>query len=1325
MKTKQWLFILFLTVQVGFAQEPPGWVNTGNLQDATFLKDFLQLPWNPDIVLACGADRTGSYHAGLWKSNDKAQSWEYKFWVGESYDYFTEMRLDSSKYRIWLVGKLTYSTLQHGLYYSMDDGENWTSVDYPDAIENIGDGYAIGIVNSHIYYGGTSNNSTQIKLYRYNTSSSNPGDWAWEYVNTFQDADGIPHIFTEGNYAYPCVRANDRTKIKIYKVDDASKNIQFISTVNLTFVQDFIKNKGDYFIAGDSAGIARIYKSADLINWTKVGEWMPGGDNTYVESVLFYNDTLFASMRITNENLTIYKSPDKGGSWIGCYNPAGVNNSFKLRLIDNEMWVATGHDYGDIFKATWNVQTGGDYQYGPTYVFTSRLNGNDLYFTTNYKYGEVYKKSGTSPAEKFATFADANQCFSIEWDQDTILVATDGGNLVKRSDDGGSTWKDTFKPQGASDALSLKKLESGQLILGTDWYGDVFLSTNRFATGGTYLYGPTFVYKSRNHNDLIYFTTDYTNGEIYTVDTTANVSLWKNFSDATLATDLLWESDTIFVALDAPNLIKKSTDGGNSWEDVFKPQGASHVLSMIKTINKKMFIGTDWLGDVFLATDRYETGGTYLYGPNYVFDIKFCGETGYIATNYDNGEIWKTEDGGVNWANLTKYLQPWSQVFSLVTFGNTIYAGTDYNGDVYKSEDGGQSWVATGDLLNASEVLSLHLSTDAQRNKIFAGTGWYGDVFISDEEVMTLEAPEIVLEPKFTQGTNNTVYCRNNGSDGYQFEMASDSMFNDILKRSPVTTDTFYTFTNLYDGKTYYYRVYGRNCSYSSKASSTTFSTQDAKAPKIYAESPTNRTWINDSQPEILAHLKDDGIGVDTTAVTMMVDSISVQPQVITPTKIKYDPPASLKQGWHTVIVTAKDYFDQSSEFSWQFAVDVEKPTIPKLISPTDSAILATQSVTFHWQTSIDTLSGVKYYMLQYSIDPNFKNQVDTVITVQTNYSATLNDTTYYWKVTVFDSAGNSRNSNVWRVIIDAHAPDVPVLHQPVKGVWLASNNVLFSWDAVSKQTEVDGNDFSDQNEKILSTAVQYIIKVNKDTSIIIQDTVSVNEYQTRLIEGKYYWQVLAFDEAQNESGWTEVDSFGVDLTPPVIDSVTVLQDTANYFGPFEISAIVSDSIGEIDTTLLIYRFDSEPFDTTGMHFESSVFKGTIPSSDSTEHQISYFVITRDKVGQSAVSDTIIFNTLITGINDIVTNIPEQFVIKNLWPNPTNGALRLRFGLPKASHAIVEIYNVLGQRIWSKEQNYQAGWHELQIPADFPSGQYFIRLKTKMGERTVKGIIIK
>lgn len=1321
MKGLSVIYILLLATALSLAQSPPGWVNMGNLQDAYGVKDFVQLPWSKQTILSCGYDRAGYYHASIWKSTDLGNSWEYKFWPGSSYDYFQQIRVDSANYRVWAIGYFGDDNLEDALYYTIDDGENWTGVDYPDNITSVGHGSAVAILNGNVYYGGFYDNASSLKFYRYKTSDSNPANWAWEYIYTFDNADAITSFKTEGDYLYIFVRNLARDAYRIYKLNDKTKQISLLSTVNLNYVHEAIKKNSDYYVAGDSTYIARIYKSSDMIHWNKIVEWTGSGGAT-VMTVNFYGDTLFAGLwGPSDANYYVYKSTDFGSSWSGCFSPAAIEIVYAIRNVNSELWLSSGWDYGDIFKATWNVQKGGKYYYGPTYVYDAKVHGDYIYYTTNYDHGELYRTGLSTGSNRITPFADASKGYSLEWDSDTLYIALDGGNLIKKSSDDGSSWDDTFMPQGASDALAIKKFSDGKLFIGTDNYGDVFEATNRYQTGGSYIYGPTEVYQAKTHQDKTYFTTNYTNGEIYTLDNSENPVVWKNFSDASFATDIEWQGDTIYVALDSPNLIKKSTDGGSSWDDTFKPQGATHVLSIFNTSDNNLLSGTDWYGDVYIATNRYETGGSYIYGPTYVYDTQFCGSNGYIATNYDNGEIWKTEDDGANWSNLTKYYQPWQKVYSLVVFGNTMYAGTDYNGDVYKSEDSGQNWSVTGDLTNATEVLGLHLSSDVQRNKLFAGTDWNGDVFLSDKEVMTLEAPEIVQEPHYTQGTNNTVYCRNNGSDSYQFEVASDSSFTDILKRSPSVSDTFYTFTNLNDGITYYYRAYGKSCSYSSKASAKTFSIQDSKAPSFFSESPVHGSWINNDKPEIAINLKDDGIGVDTTSITMSLDSLSIQPQVITQNQVIYTPMYALAQNWHRISVRAKDYFAQESEYSWRFAVDVENPSVPLLISPADSSIVASQTITFHWDASKDSISGLKHYLLEYTTEPNFAKDVDTVVTIQTNYSAKLIDTTYFWMVTAVDSAGNVTRSGSRTLIVDANPPALPHLQTPIKGIWLNASDVLFMWDQVSKPAD---NVLAKQHS-IVSTAVSYAIQVSKGSSIIIDDTVDVNEYQAHLGEGKYYWKIDAFDQAKNESGWTPVDSFGIDFTSPVVDSITVLKDTSNYFGPFEVNAVVHDPIGEIDTTLLLYRFDSALFDTTAMQFENGVYRGSIPKIDSTDHKISYYVLTMDKVGLSAVSDTISFSTTVTGIEDITANIPDKFEIKNPWPNPTNGGMRLLFGLPKSLKVKIEIYNILGQRLWLMEKAYPMGWHKIQLPENFPSGQYFIKVSSQLGMRTVKGVIIK
>ena len=71
--------------------------------------------------------------------------------------------------------------------------------------------------------------------------------------------------------------------------------------------------------------------------------------------------------------------------------------------------------------------------------------------------------------------------------------------------------------------------------------------------------------------------------------------------------------------------------------------------------------------------------------------------------------------------------------------------------------------------------------------------------------------------------------------------------------------------------------------------------------------------------------------------------------------------------------------------------------------------------------------------------------------------------------------------------------------------------------------------------------------------------------------------------------------------------------------------------------------------------------------------------------------------------------VPEEFVLKNAYPNPFNPVTTINFGLPMESHVEISIFNLKGQRIetlvngYSKPGNYSINWDAGQVA----SGVYF------------------
>lgn len=82
----------------------------------------------------------------------------------------------------------------------------------------------------------------------------------------------------------------------------------------------------------------------------------------------------------------------------------------------------------------------------------------------------------------------------------------------------------------------------------------------------------------------------------------------------------------------------------------------------------------------------------------------------------------------------------------------------------------------------------------------------------------------------------------------------------------------------------------------------------------------------------------------------------------------------------------------------------------------------------------------------------------------------------------------------------------------------------------------------------------------------------------------------------------------------------------------------------------------------------------------------------------------------ITLPNDYWENIPTEFSIKDVFPNPFNLSTMVRVGLPHMSELQICVYNILGKQIAViAEGQYTKGYHNFTFNADhLSSGVYFI-----------------
>ena len=282
--------------------------------------------------------------------------------------------------------------------------------------------------------------------------------------------------------------------------------------------------------------------------------------------------------------------------------------------------------------------------------------------------------------------------------------------------------------------------------------------------------------------------------------------------------------------------------------------------------------------------------------------------------------------------------------------------------------------------------------------------------------------------------------------------------------------------------------------------------------------------------------------------------------------------------------------------FSYSVEIDTIPPAKVTLISP-DSGIISSQTAQeFTWKSVTDA-SGIKGYIFQLSYEPSFASTIIDTMLSDTAFSQNFsNDTTFYWRVQALDSAGNYGEwSNIWDITIDGTVPTTPVLISPVNDTILYLSSVQFQWTSSSK-----------------GTPVHYVIKIDSIgpgfISPFLVDTVDTNVYNyTFTQDGEFWWSILAFDDAGNTSG-TSIDSFILDKTPPVIDSVTIWTDTT-YRGPFEVRMKVVD-VSPLSAVEFYYHINSGTSVTSNpVSIGNNWFVDTIPEIPGTEEDTVYYSI--------------------------------------------------------------------------------------------------------------------
>jgi len=109
------------------------------------------------------------------------------------------------------------------------------------------------------------------------------------------------------------------------------------------------------------------------------------------------------------------------------------------------------------------------------------------------------------------------------------------------------------------------------------------------------------------------------------------------------------------------------------------------------------------------------------------------------------------------------------------------------------------------------------------------------------------------------------------------------------------------------------------------------------------------------------------------------------------------------------------------------------------------------------------------------------------------------------------------------------------------------------------------------------------------------------------------------------------------------------------------------------------------------------------------------------------INGVVIGDTLLTGIEQTSTTLPDKFYLAQNYPNPFNPETVVSFTVPEKSFVSLKIYNVLGvEMITLVGEEKTPGYYNYKWNGQsFPSGIYYYKLETEQFAQTRKMILVK
>ncbi len=478
----------------------------------------------------------------------------------------------------------------------------------------------------------------------------------------------------------------------VYKTENRGDSWDKISGVSLIDLE-FKPGNPDIMYGSTNGNPTKIYKTVNGgVNWVEV--LSVSGNRTEIAVTPNKPEKVYAVVSNTSSGLAgIYRSEDGGGSFTEVYDSKNLLG-----------WASDGSDNGG--QGWYDLTIAADPNYGDTLyvggVNTWRsTNAGNSWHIVNHWWGDGVP----------AVHADKHY-MGFQHETSLLFEGNDGG--IYKTSDFGNSWTDMTDGMVISQIYRCATAQSDSEVV-----------INGLQDNGTKLYYQNEWYDVQG-GDGMDCMIDFTNAETqYGTLPRGTVTRTRDY----------WNSSTTIISNDTMS---------GAWVTPIEmhPTNNNTIYAGYSNLQMSTNQGDDW------------TIISSMNSGDLLRSIAVSEQDPYTIYTADRYHIWKTEDNGESWTEVTNNLPVSSNNITSITIKsddrNTVWVtlGNYNNQNVYETTDGGGTWTNISDglpQLPALDIVENKYNTDAQELYLGMDVGVYRRIDDGSWELYSKGLPNVIV----------------------------------------------------------------------------------------------------------------------------------------------------------------------------------------------------------------------------------------------------------------------------------------------------------------------------------------------------------------------------------------------------------------------------------------------------------------------------------------------------------------------------------------------------------------------------------------------------